>query len=135
MNYNKVIIAGNMTKDPELRQTQTGKSVCSVSVAINSGYGESAKTAFIECVAFDKTAENIGKYFAKGKPILIEGALNQDTWTDRESGKPRSKLNVIVSRFGFVGGVRDDGLEGYERPRAKRPEAPSDDFEDDDIPF
>ena len=143
---------GNLTRDPELRQTQSGTSVCRFSIAVNRSYnGQDGnlreETCFIEVDSFGRTAENIGKYFSKGKPILLEGRLRQDTWDDKETGKSRSKLVVVLDRFEFVGGSsRDSGSDfdqsssgnSYKRtsptPRGKAPER-VDDLEDDDVPF
>lgn len=143
---------GNLTRDPELRQTQSGTSVCRFSIAVNRSYnGQDGnlreETCFIEVDSFGRTAENIGKYFSKGKPILLEGRLRQDTWDDKETGKSRSKLVVVLDRFEFVGGSsRDSGSDfdqsssgnPYKRPSpAPRGKAPErvDDLEDDDVPF
>lgn len=151
-SFNKVILMGNLTRDPELRQTQSGTSVCRFSIAVNRSYnGQDGnlreETCFIEVDSFGRTAENIGKYFSKGKPILLEGRLRQDTWDDKETGKSRSKLVVVLDRFEFVGGSsRDSGSDfdqpstgnSYKRtspaPRGKAPER-VDDLEDDDVPF
>lgn len=151
-SFNKVILMGNLTRDPELRQTQSGTSVCRFSIAVNRSYnGQDGnlreETCFIEVDSFGRTAENIGKYFSKGKPILLEGRLRQDTWDDKETGKSRSKLVVVLDRFEFVGGSsRDSGSDfdqsssgnSYKRtspaPRGKVPER-VDDLEDDDVPF
>lgn len=151
-SYNKVILMGNFTRDPELRQTQSGTSVCRFSIAVNRSYnGQDGnvreETCFVEVDVFGRTAENIAKFFTKGKPILIEGRLRQDTWDDKETGKSRSKLVVVLERFEFVGGARDSGDSdsyssssgaNYKRtspaPRGKAPEQ-LDDLEDDDVPF
>lgn len=155
-SFNKVILMGNLTRDPELRQTQSGTSVCRFSIAVNRSYNAQdgnlrEETCFIEVDSFGRTAENIGKYFSKGKPILLEGRLRQDTWDDKETGKSRSKLVVVLDRFEFVGGARDSSFGGssdydssssaggaYKRtspaPRGKAPER-VDELEDDDVPF
>lgn len=150
-SYNKVILMGNLTRDPELRQTQSGTAVCRFSIAVNRSFpGQDGsmreETCFIDVDTFGRSAENIAKYFTKGKPILIEGRLRQDTWDDKETGKPRSKLMVVLERFEFIGGARDGG--DYEAPAgggnsykrnspAPRNQAPErvDDLEDDDVPF
>lgn len=149
-SYNKVILMGNFTRDPELRQTQSGTAVCRFSIAVNRSYsGQDGntreETCFIEVDSFGRTAENIAKFFTKGKPILLEGRLRQDTWDDKETGKSRSKLVVVLDRFEFVGSSRDSGMDSdsssgtnYKRtspaPRGKAPEH-VDDLEDDDVPF
>ena len=106
-SFNKVILMGNLTRDPELRQTQSGTSVLGASVAVNESYtsadgSKRDNTSFIELTAFGKTAENISKFFRKGDPILIEGRLKQESWNDKQSGQARSKLVVIVEKFEFV---------------------------------
>ncbi len=153
-SFNKVILMGNLTRDPELRQTQSGTSVCRFSIAVNRSYsGQDGntreETCFVEIDSFGRTAENIGKFFSKGKPILVEGRLRQDTWDDKETGKSRSKLVVVLDRFEFVGSQRDSMGGGdfdqsaqsgasYRRtspaPRGRAPER-VDDLEDDDVPF
>ena len=103
MNYNKVIIAGNLTRDPELRATQSGTSVCNITIAINVNQGkDETRTSFIPCDSFGKTAENISKYFSKGKPILVEGHLRQDNYEDK-NGNKQTKLKVLIEKFEFVG--------------------------------
>ncbi|MBO7521670.1 MAG: single-stranded DNA-binding protein [Opitutales bacterium] len=153
-SFNKVILMGNLTRDPELRQTQSGTSVCRFSIAVNRSYNAQdgnlrEETCFVEVDSFGRTAENIGKYFSKGKPILLEGRLRQDTWDDKDTGKSRSKLVVVLDRFEFVGGARDSSYSGggddqpssgasYKRtspaPRGKAPER-VEELEDDDVPF
>lgn len=146
---------GNFTRDPELRQTQSGTSVCRFSIAVNRSFSAQDgslrdETCFIEIDSFGKTAENISKFFSKGKPILVEGRLRQDNWDDKTTGQKRSKLLVVLERFEFVGSARDSGNYGnsgdsdYERgaPQARggnysRPaqKAPPSEMEDDDVPF
>jgi len=142
---------GNLTKDPEVRQTQSGTSICRFSVAVNRSYTAqdgSAKdeTCFVEVDCFGRTAENVGKYFNKGKPILVEGRLRQDTWDDKATGQKRSKLLVVLERFEFVGS--QGGSQGggayeadYEKsvPPARGAQKPDagrrEELEDDDVPF
>lgn len=145
-SFNKVILMGNFTRDPELRQTQSGLSVCKFSIATNRSYtGQDGavkdETCFVEIDCFGRTAENIAKYFSKGKPILVEGRLKQDTWDDKETGKKRSKLAVVMERFEFIGGGKSEGGSGegdsYEKPTVARKGSAgvSDDLEDEDVPF
>jgi single-strand DNA-binding protein len=143
---------GNLTRDPELKFLPRGTAVCELSLAVNKVWKDDSgqkqeRTSFFGCSAFGSTAENLAKYFSKGKPILIEGELTQETWEDKETGKKREKTKVRVERFEFVGGNdnRHGGqssaapAERTERrkepatpPRAPRPM----DTEDmDDIPF
>lgn len=104
---NKNIIAGNFTRDPELRQTQGGSSICNFSIANNESWtdGNGNKQEYVsyfECVAFGKTAETIQKYFSKGKPILIEAKAKQDRWQD-DNAKNHSKIVFRVEKFHFIG--------------------------------
>lgn len=146
---------GNLTRDPELRQTQSGTSVCRFSIAVNRSYNSQDgslrdETCFVEIDCFGKSAENVAKYFSKGKPILVEGRLRQDSWEDKQTGQKRTKLMVVLERFEFVGGRGDsNGFAGgnaggydseYSAPQARggvrqqsRPR--NEDIEDDDVPF
>ena len=105
MNYNKVIIAGNLTRDVELTATKTGTSIANITIAVNetiiSNGEKNTRTSFISCTAFGKTAENISKYFAKGKQIFIEGRLQQEVW--ETDGKKNSKTKFVVDKFEFIG--------------------------------
>jgi single-strand DNA-binding protein len=106
-NFNKVILAGNLTRDPELRYTPKGTAVCKIGIAINRNWttesGEKKEdVTFVDVDFFGKTAEVIGQYLKKGRPILIEGRLKYDQWDDRQSGQKRSKLGVIGESFQFL---------------------------------
>lgn len=134
MSFNKVILIGNFTRDPELRQTQSGTSICRFSIAVNRSYnGQDGnvreETCFVEVDSFGRSAENIAKFFTKGSPILIEGRLRQESWTDKESGKQRSKLLVVLERFEFVGSKNSDGASDNARAAASADEL------EDDLPF
>lgn len=103
---------GNLTRDPELRTTPTGMNVCKFGIAttrvFNSKDGEKREeTTFVDCEAWGKTAETIGRYFSKGKPILVDGRLKFDSWEDKSTGTKRSKLSVMTESFQFVGGKGD----------------------------
>ena len=151
MSFNKVIIMGNLTRDRELRQTQSGTSVCRFSIAVNRSYnaqdGSSRdETCFVEIDCFGRSAENISKYFSKGKPILVEGRLRQDTWDDKQTGQKRSKLLVVLERFEFVGSRSDGAGSGsydaeYSAPPSRNGGARQqqyrggEELEDDDVPF
>ena len=149
-SFNKVILMGNFTRDPELRQTQSGTSVCRFSIAVNRSYSSQDgstrdETCFVEIDCFGKSAESIAKFFSKGKPILVEGRLRQDNWEDKQSGQKRTKLMVVLERFEFVGSKGSDASSGsydaeYSSPRGAQQQKPSqvrraDDLEDDDVPF
>lgn len=105
--FNKVILMGNLTRDPETRTTPNGQSVTNFSLAVNRSWkGQDGSTqeqvSFIDCVAWGKTGEIIAQYMQKGRPILVSGRLDQRSW--EQDGNKRSKVEVIVEDFNFVGG-------------------------------
>jgi single-strand DNA-binding protein len=107
ISLNNTVLAGNLTRDPQLRFLPNERCVASFGVANSRRYkltsGETKEdTLFMDCEAWGKTAEHIGKYFMKGKPIIVEGRMRQDNWTERDTGKPRSKLILVVERFHFI---------------------------------
>ncbi len=103
---NKVILMGNLTRDPEFKNIgQT--NVCNFGIAINRKTKNGEDTTFVEVSSFGKTADNIAKYFQKGKPILLEGRLQLDQWND--NGVQRSKLKVVAERFNFCGSSQGSG--------------------------
>jgi single-strand DNA-binding protein len=152
-NFNKVILAGNLTRDPELRYTPKGTAVAKIGLAINRTWktetGETKEeVTFVDVDAFGRQAETIGQYLKKGRPVLIEGRLRYDTWDDKQTGAKRSKLGVVLENFQFMDSGRPDGAApaapGAPRPSgapAKSPPvapAPGNDGpppEDDDVPF
>ena len=97
---NKAILMGRLTRDPELRHTGTGTPVCSFSVAVDNGYGENKRTDFINCVAWNKTAEFVTNYFGKGKMIIVDGRIQSRSWED-QNGEKRYATEVIAERVGF----------------------------------
>ena len=147
-NFNKVILAGNLTRDPELRYTPKGTAVAKIGLAINRTWrtetGEQKEeVTFVDVDAFGKTAETIGQYFKKGRPILIEGRLRYETWEDKQTNQKRSKLGVVMENFQFMDSNRTEGA-AVEAPRsrpappAKAEGAAADSPpppEDDDVPF
>ena len=111
-SFNRVILMGNLTRDPELRVTPQGTSVCKINVAVNkqirmSDGGVKDETSFIDVDAFGRQADIIAKYFIKGRPILVEGRLKLDRW-ETQAGEKRSKLGVILESFQFVGQRSED---------------------------
>ncbi len=118
-SFNKVILMGNLTRDPEMRVTSGGLSICKLGLAVSRNYstreGERREeTTFVDIDAFGKQAEVIAKYMRKGRPIMIEGRLKFDQW--ESDGQKRSKLGVILENFQFVGGPREEGEGGgYEQ--------------------
>jgi single-strand DNA-binding protein len=124
-SFNKVILVGNLTRDPELRYTPKGTAVAKLGLAVNRSYRtESGETkeevTFVDIDAFGKQAETIGQYLKKGRPILVEGRLKLDQWDDKQTGQKRSRLGVILESFQFLdSGNRGDGNpEGQRRPAA-----------------
>ena len=108
MNYNKVILAGNLTRDPQLSYMPNQKAVVDFGLAVNrkwksQGGEEHQETCFVDCVAFGKTGENINKYLDKGDPLFIEGELKFEQWTAQD-GTKRSKHKINVRSFQFLGG-------------------------------
>ena len=132
MPYNKCILLGNLTRDPEIRYTPKGTAVAKLGLALNHTWKDEAGTqheevTFVDCDCFGRTAEVIAQYFVKGKPILIEGRLKLDQWQDKQTNENRQKLKVVVERFSFVGGKDDaeNGGNGHQAPpqRGNRPPA------------
>ena len=149
-SFNKVILAGNLTRDPELRYTPKGTAIARLGIACNrkwkSETGEmKEEVTFVDVDAFGKTAETIGQYLKKGRPILIEGRLRYDTWEDKQSGQKKSKLGVVLENFQFLdsGGGRGEGASEAPRPRLASGSAPAASeagdaeppSEHDDVPF
>ena len=146
-SFNKVILAGNLTRDPELRYTPKGTAVARLGIACNrkwrSETGEmKEEVTFVDVDAFGKTAETIGQYLKKGRPILIEGRLRYDTWEDKQTKQKKSKLGVVLENFQFLdsGGGRGEGAPAPSRSgsgSAPAPEAPDAEppHEGDDVPF
>ncbi len=115
-SFNKVLLMGNLTRDPQLKYLPSQTAVAEFGVACNrkfkSATGEDREeVTFVDCAAFGKTGEVINQYFTKGKPIFIEGRLKYDQWEDKQGGGKRSKMSVVVENFQFVGG-RDGGGGG-----------------------
>jgi single-strand DNA-binding protein len=151
-NFNKVILAGNLTRDPELRYTPKGTAIAKIGLAINrkwrSESGEmKEETTFVDVDAFGKTAETIGQYLKKGRPILVEGRLRYETWDDKQTGQKRSKLGVIMDSFQFMdsgnrGGENEGGAPAPRSRPAPAASAPAAEpvegdapHEGDDVPF
>src|ERR1041384_5178778 len=126
-NLNKVMLMGNLTRDPEIKYTPKGTAIANFGIAINRNYttegGEKREeVTFIDIEAFGRTAEIIGEYFKKGRPIFIEGRLKLDTWDDKQTGQKKSKLRVVADGFEFLGsregggGGGTGGESGENRP-------------------
>jgi single-strand DNA-binding protein len=157
MSYNKVILIGNLGRDPELSYTPQGTAVCKFSVATNERRRDKAGeqqdiTTWFRVSAWGKQAENVSRYLTKGRKVYVEGRLHVEEWTDRE-GKARQSLEVNASEVQFIDGPSGGGVEGIPvrqqqqgggapsgggaRPSGGggRPAAPEADIEDDEIPF
>lgn len=105
---NKVILLGNLTRDPELRHTPQGTAVCSFGLAVNHRYATAAgeareETCFVDIDVWGRQAQSCSSYLRKGAPALVDGRLRLDQWDDRETGKRRSRLRVLADRVQFVG--------------------------------
>lgn len=116
-NFNKVLLMGNLTRDPQVKQLPSNTTVADFGLAVNRRYKTQAgedreETLFIDCAAFGKQAEVIGQYCKKGKALFVEGRLKLDTWEDKMGGGHRSKVTVVVENFQFVGGR--DGSGSFE---------------------
>ncbi len=140
MQLNKVQLSGNLTRDPEIRFTSSGTAVCDISIAVNRRYksGEETKeeVTFVDVTFWAKTAEIVGKYFTKGKPIYIEGRLEMDTWEDKQTGAKRSKLKVTGENFQFFpGSASDSPKPPTPKTTTRRTAVPAMGGDDDDIPF
>jgi single-strand DNA-binding protein len=151
-SFNKVILLGNLTRDPEVRYTPKGTAVTELGMAVNRVYtaenGEKREdTTFVDVTLWGRTAEIAGEYLKKGRPVFIEGRLQLDTWDDKQSGQKRSKLKVVGEGLQLLGGRPGGGgggagagggdEEGGSRPSrpAPPPKAAASEPDDDEIPF
>lgn len=138
-SFNRVILMGNLTRDPEVRYTPKGSAVAEIGLAVNRVYstdgGEKREeVTFVDVTLWGRTAEVAGEYLKKGRPVFIEGRLQLDSWDDKQSGQKRSKLKVVGESLQLIGGKPD--RQEPSRPAA----APSSSFpksepDDDEIPF
>lgn len=133
VSFNRVILAGNLTRDPETRFLPSGTAVTEFSIAVNSRYKSKTtnefkeEVSFFDVVVFGKTGENCAEYLSKGRPVLVEGRLRQRSW--EKDGQKRSKIEVLADNVQFLGSSRGPAAEG------SGPAAPSQEPPDDDIPF
>ena len=153
-SFNKVILVGNLTRDPELRYTPKGTAIAKIGLAVNRVWTNEAgekkeEVTFVDVDVFGRTAENVGQYMRKGRPILIEGRLKLDQWDDKQTGQKKSKLGVVAETVQFLGSSQGGGEGGAPSapaaPRAARPAAAapaaapdagdSEPPHDDDVPF
>ncbi|MEI6075636.1 MAG: single-stranded DNA-binding protein [Verrucomicrobiota bacterium] len=153
-SFNKVILVGNLTRDPELRYTPKGTAIAKIGVAVNRVWTNEAgekkeEVTFVDVDVFGRTAENVGQYMRKGRPILIEGRLRLDQWDDKQTGQKKSKLAVVADTVQFLGsapGAEGSGSAAYAprparavpapvAPPAAEPVEGDGPPESDDVPF
>ena len=115
-SFNKVILIGNMTADPELRQTPSGVSTCSFSIAVNRKMAKNNEVDFITIVTWRQTAEFVSRYFKKGKPILVCGSLQTRSWSDQQGNK-RYATEVVADEVSFVGNSEGSTEAKNEPPK------------------
>ncbi len=146
-NYNKVILMGNLTRDPEVRYTSSGTAIAKLGIAVNRYWRnqegqQQEETTFVDVDAFGKQAETIGQYLKKGRPIMVEGRLKLDQWDDKQTGQKRSKMGVTLENFQFLDS-RSEGGDGGGSPSGTQSSGGSPSgtqggggfAEDDDVPF
>lgn len=143
--FAKAFVAGNLTRDPEMRATPSGAQVCNFSLAVNRSFkgsdgSQQDQVSYIECVAWGRAGETIAQYTKKGSSLMVTGRLEQRSWEDKASGQRRSRTEVIVEDFTFLGGGNGGSgaggsygggsSAGSSRASTKK----SDDFVPDDLP-
>jgi len=151
-SYNKVLLMGNLTRDPELRYTQSGTAVVKIGLAVNRKYRNRntnemvEETTFVDVEGWGSQAETFNQYMRKGRPVFLEGRLRLDSWETRE-GQKRNKLVVVMENFRFLGGRSGDrdasASEGPRQDPAVKAGQVADrggasggeDYDFDDIPF
>lgn len=114
-SINQVILMGRLTRDPETRTTTTGKTITSFSIAVDRG-GQDDQADFFDVTAWEKLGELVSQYLSKGRRCLVQGRLRQDSWDDKESGKKRSKVEVVATDVTFLDGPNDGagGQSSYQ---------------------
>jgi len=131
-SYNKVLLMGNLTRDPQLKQTPNNTSVAEIGLACNRKFKDKdgemrEETTFVDCEAWGRTAETMAKYLSKGRPVFVEGRLKLDQWQDKD-GNNRSKLRVVIESFQFID---SRGSQSSTPPEEAATTAPP----SDDVPF
>lgn len=114
-SINQVILMGRLTRDPEMRTTTTGKSIASFSLAVDR-QGQDDQADFFDITAWEKLGELANQYLSKGRRCLVQGRLRQDSWDDKETGKKRSRIEVVATDITFLDGPNGDS--GQSAPRA-----------------
>jgi single-strand DNA-binding protein len=148
-SFNKVILLGNLTRDPEVRYTPKGSAVCDLGIAVNRVYttdsGERREeVTYVDVVLWARLAEIAGEYLKKGRPVFIEGRLQMDSWDDKQTGQKRTKLRVVGESMQLLGGRpgapgaaeagedrQTGGAKTSAPPKPSAPAAP----DEDEIPF
>jgi single-strand DNA-binding protein len=126
-NFNKVLLMGNLTRDPEVRYTPKGTAIANIGLAVNRQWttetGEKKEeVTFVDVEVWGRQAETIGQYMVKGRPLFVEGRLKLDQWDDKESGQKRSKLKIVCENFQFLGAPKGGGEFSDQAPPASRPQ-------------
>jgi single-strand DNA-binding protein len=142
-NLNRVMLMGNLTHKPELKQLPGGMHVCSFSLAINRRWRDQQTneqredTTFVGCDAFGRTAEAIAKFLDKGRPLYVEGRLRDEQWNDKQTGEKRHRMKVVVESFQFIDSkpAEQQGAPQRQTATAAAAPAPDSDTAADDIPF
>ena len=137
--FSKAIVAGNIVRDPEMRTTGSGSQVCSFALAVNRSYRDSSgnqqdQVSYLDCVAWGKSAEVICQYVHKGSGLLVSGRLEQRSWEDKTSGQKRSRTEIVVEDFSFIG--NGNNTSGFNSARGKSDDAAASepDLDSDIIP-
>ena len=130
-SYNRVVLIGNLTRDPELRYTPKGTAVAKLGLAINRVWTNEAgekkeEVTFVDVDVFGRTAENCGQYLKKGRSAMVEGRLKLDQWDDKQTGAKKSKLGVVAETVQFLGGDRKPSTPSGSAEAGDRKIAPED---------
>jgi single-strand DNA-binding protein len=138
-SFNKVLLMGNLTRDPDLKVTPSGTSICNMTVACSrtvrsekSEGGSREETTFVDVEAFGRNADSVKKFFNKGRPIFIEGRLRLNEWTNK-AGEKRSKIVVVLENFVFVGS-NPNFVKG-EASASQKSRFASENADNEDVPF
>ena len=129
-SYNKVLLMGNLTRDPEVRYTPKGTALANLGLAVNRVWttesGEQKEeVTFVDIEVWGRQAETAGQYLSKGRPVFIEGRLKLDSWEDKESGQKRHKLKVVAERVQFLGAPRGGAEVKDQAPADEAPARPA----------
>jgi len=143
-NLNRVLLLGNVTRDPEVRYTPKGSAVCDLGIAVNRAYttdsGEKREeVTFVDVTLWGRTAEVASEYLKKGRPVFIEGRLQMDTWDDKQTGQKRSRLRVVAENMQLLGGRPPGGAADatgeIRQPGPPSKSAATSEPDEDEIPF